>query len=109
MSVTIEQHDRAVVVAVVGDFDLRTAHEPYEALSALLEEGAEVDDVVVDLTAVDFVDSTGLGGLIRLQQEAVRHDIPVRLRGLGHRLRSLFDITGLSQEFTIEPVDAPAS
>ncbi len=102
MSVTIERDGDEVVVAVRGDFDMTVAHEPYEAVSALLAQGEPVADLVVDLSGVDFVDSTGLGGLIRLQQEAGRAGVPVRLRGIGHRLKTLFDITGLNQEFTIE-------
>lgn len=102
MSVTVNRDGTDAVVVIEGDFDLQTAHEPYEAVVALLAEGQPLSQVVVDLSAVDFVDSTGLGGLIRLQQEVGRSGVRVRLRGLGHRLRTLFDITGLSQEFTIE-------
>lgn len=105
VSVDIRQDGGAVVVVLTGDFDMQTAHEPYEALSALLEDDHDLSGVLVDLEAVGFVDSTGLGGLVRLKQEADQHGIPVRLRGLNRQLQNLFEVTGLNHEFTID--DAP--
>lgn len=105
VSVDIHRDGSAVVVVITGDFDMQTAHEPYEALTALFEEDHDVSGVLVDLGAVGFVDSTGLGGLIRLKQEADRHEVPVRLRALNQQLQSLFEVTGLNHEFTID--DAP--
>ena len=102
MSVDVRRDGAAVDVVITGDFDMQTAHEPYEALSSLFDTGSAVSGIMVDLTSVDFVDSTGLGGLVRLKQEADRHGVPVRLRGLGPRLRTLFEVTGLNHEFTIE-------
>ena len=102
MTVQIRRGGSRVVIDIVGDFDLRTAHEPYDAVSALLADGERISEVVVDLQGVGFVDSTGLGGLVRLQHEARQHDTALVLRGPGPRLRQLFEITGLAQEFTIE-------
>lgn len=104
MTVHVDTQADHVVVAISGDFDVQTAHEPYEAVAALLETGERPALVVVDLTDVSFVDSTGLGGLVRLQHEATLHGVPVSLRGMGQRMRSLFAMTGLDQEFTIEGV-----
>lgn len=104
MTVHVDHHADHVVVAISSDFDVRTAHEPYEAVAALLEAGDRPGLIVVDLTTVSFVDSTGLGGLVRLQHEATSYGVPVSLRGMGQRMRNLFAMTGLDQEFTIERV-----
>ncbi|MHA3703249.1 STAS domain-containing protein [Jatrophihabitans sp. YIM 134969] len=105
MTVRIRHEGSRVVIDIVGDFDLRTAHEPYDAVSTLLAGGEPISEVVVDLRGVDFVDSTGLGGLVRLQHEARQHDTPLVLREPGPRLRQLFEMTGLSHEFTIEAAE----
>jgi anti-sigma B factor antagonist len=65
----------AVVVAVVGDVDMNTVPELEGRLAA-----AERPDLplVVDLTGVTFLDSSGLSALVRCHQRG--------LRGGGFRL-----------------------
>ena len=52
------------VVAVIGDVDVATAPSLRDALLALLNRGAS--SLVVDLRAVTFLDSTGVGSLLRV-------------------------------------------
>ena len=50
------------VVAVEGELDLYTAPQMREAVLAAVTDGA--DHVVIDLTAVPFMDSSGLGAVV---------------------------------------------
>jgi anti-sigma B factor antagonist len=52
------------VVEVTGDIDVATAALLRDRLLALLNRGAE--SLVVDLRGVTFVDSTGVGSLLRI-------------------------------------------
>ncbi len=52
------------VVAVVGELDAATAPVLRDAVLGLLNRG--VDDLVLDLRGVTFVDSTGVGSLLRI-------------------------------------------
>jgi len=75
-----------IVVSLAGDLDLVTAHE----LRSVLERHAG-RSVVLDLSGVDFVDSTGLV----LLMEAARADgarIALR-RGVGPSVARLFQVT----------------
>jgi anti-sigma B factor antagonist len=87
------------VVDVTGEVDVYTAPALRERLIALVESGRT--DLVVDLTQVRFMDSTGLGLLVGVLK---------RIRGLGgqlqlvidaERLLKVFRITSLDQVFTI--------
>jgi len=52
------------VVGVTGEIDVATAPALRDALLGLLNRG--VDSLVVDLRGVTFVDSTGVGSLLRI-------------------------------------------
>jgi anti-sigma B factor antagonist len=52
------------VVAVTGEVDVSTASVLRDSLLALVNRG--VDSLVVDLRDVRFIDSTGVGSLVRI-------------------------------------------
>lgn len=96
------------VLEVGGEIDVYTAPMLREKLIALAEAGAKT--VIVDLSHVEFLDSTGLGVLVGGLK---------RMRGLGgdfslvcdqERLLKIFRITGLDQIFTLHSsVEAAAA
>jgi anti-sigma B factor antagonist len=71
---TVKTGERARVVAVDGELDLYSAPQLSAELEALAADAAEV---VLDLSAVSFVDSTALGAILL----SARH-----LRDAGGRL-----------------------
>ena len=58
---TVKAGERAYVVAVTGELDLYTTPRLTAELEAIAPDGP---DVVVDLSGVTFIDSTGLGSLL---------------------------------------------
>lgn len=58
----VARRDRAVIVRLQGELDLYNAHEVRQALADAAEEAPE--RLIVDLAAVEFVDSTALGVLV---------------------------------------------
>lgn len=101
MEVSVTSHERGhyTVVEVVGEIDVYTASVLREKLAEIID--AEHTDVIVDLTGVGFLDSTGLGVLVGALK---------KVRGYGGRLllvidqekvMKVFRITALTQVFTI--------
>ena len=105
VSVHTVVHGDQVVVQVAGEIDVYTAASLRDKLADLID--ADHTDVVVDLTGVTFMDSTGLGVLVGALK---------KVRGYGGRLQLVIDqekvikvfrITALTQVFTIhETLDA---
>ena len=98
IAIDVSAIDGGVVLSVAGEVDLLTA----DRLSAALE--AEVDRhalVVVDLTAVGFLSSSGLAALALAHRAAVAAGHVLRLVA-GNRvtLRPL-QITGLAEEIAV--------
>ena len=89
------------VVAVTGEIDLFTAPEFKERVSAPIDAGRS--NLVVDLSATTFIDSSSLGVLIGAHRR-------LKLRGGtlvvvcdNEAIAKTFNITGLDGVFTIAP------
>ena len=88
--------DGVRLLEVFGELDLATAPRLCARLDAA--RGARVRRVVVDLTGVDFIDSTGLRALMGASTE-LRHaggKLAVALLPEGGVAR-LFDVTGIRE------------
>jgi anti-sigma B factor antagonist len=92
------------VVAVFGEVDVYAAPALREGLTELLQGGSSV---VVDLTEVGFLDSTGLGALVAARTSASEQGGSLPLVCTHQRILKLFTITGLDGVFKIyDTVDA---
>jgi anti-sigma B factor antagonist len=89
------------VLTVHGEADLYSAPALQDGLSTLLGAGAKA--VVVDLTEVAFLDSTGLGVLVGARTRAVENGQTLPIVCEDGRILKLFRITGLETVFEIHP------
>jgi anti-sigma B factor antagonist len=87
------------VVAVSGEVDVYSAPALKESLTGLLQTGDR--SVVVDLTDVAFLDSTGLGALVEARAATSEAGGSLPLVCNQERILKLFTITGLDGVFAI--------
>lgn len=99
IQVSVRHEADAAIVRVQGEVDLRTSPELRGAFLELLEQ--RPGRIIVDLSDVHYVDSSGVGTIVELKRRAMRDRSEVILVGLQPRVRSLFEITRLEQFFTI--------
>ncbi|GAB2992064.1 STAS domain-containing protein [Nocardioides montaniterrae] len=93
------------IVAVGGEIDVYTAPKLRDAISDLVAAGSY--QLVVDMTEVEFLDSTGLGVLVGGLKKVRAQDGALELVCNNDRLLKIFKITGLAKVFVIhETVDA---
>ncbi len=89
------------VLAVAGEVDVYSAPELRDRLTDLVDSGAH--RVVVDLSGVTFLDSTGIGILVAGLNHVVDVGGELSLACDQDRILKLFRITGLDGVFTIFP------
>jgi anti-sigma B factor antagonist len=78
LTLTVRPNGEGVVLSVGGEVDLATAPQLHAKLMDLLDVG-EASSVVVDLTPVGFMDSTGLTVLLAARQHASARGRSVQL------------------------------
>ena len=94
----IELLDGSVVVSLAGELDLYNAHEVRDALADAAEQKPE--RIVVDLSHVEFVDSTALGLLIEASSR-LENRRAFLLAAPGLSTRRALEISGLARHFGI--------
>lgn len=94
----IERADGAVVVSLAGELDLYNANAVRDVLLECCAESPK--RLIVDLSAVKFIDSTALGVLIE-----ARTRMPNRrgflLAAPGLETRRALEISGLDRHFSV--------
>ena len=99
LDISAEREPAATIVRLSGEVDLRTSPGLRSLFLELLQE--KPARIIVDLTGVNYVDSSGVGTIVELKRRALRHESKIVLVGLQSRVRSLFEITRLDKFFTI--------
>ena len=99
LSITRANHGDRTVVRVDGEIDVYTAPLLREKLDEQLREGRT--DLVVDLSHVSFLDSTGLGVLVGRLKRVRTLGGSMRLVVSDGRVLKVFAITGLDKVFEI--------
>ncbi len=88
------------MVRMSGEIDLTCAAK----LSRLEKSLKDPDCVVIDLSSAQYVDTTFLRFLMRLKRHSNKVDrAAVKIVGVDRRMRRIFEITGLSRIFEVEP------
>ena len=97
--------DRPNVLPLEGEIDLHVS--PRVAISLAQITQKKLTPVIVDLSRVSYIDSSGLAVLIETMQHVEEYGGKFALAGLQENVRSIFEIARLDQVFRIYPdVDA---
>ena len=105
LGLDVTEKDGFTVLSVSGEIDVYTAPQLRERLIELVGEGKT--NLVVDLSGVDFLDSTGLGVLVGGLKRVRSQDGDLSLICTQSRILKVLEITGLTNVFKIyDSVDA---
>ena len=84
-----------------GEIDLHRSQRVERSLASMIKK--KPDHLVVDLSGVTFIDSSGVAVLIRALQNTQEYGGKFSLRGMNEKVRPIFEIARLDQIFVIDP------
>jgi anti-sigma B factor antagonist len=87
------QEARIAVVHVAGELDLVSAPRLRNAIASLQNEA--LDEVVIDLEGLEYIDSVGIGLLVASRRRLDAEGRRFSLRNPGPAVLRLLEITGL--------------
>ena len=87
------------LITVSGEVDLASSPQLDDAIISALDSGAKA--LAIDLTDVSFMDSSGLGVIVRGLKRCREAEIDLDLVITNERVLKVFGITGLDQVIPI--------
>ncbi|PYL14282.1 MAG: anti-anti-sigma factor [Verrucomicrobia bacterium] len=89
------------VLPLEGEIDLHISPNVTASLSMMIEKKPK--QLIVDLSRVTYIDSSGLAALIEGMQNTEEYGGKFALAGLQETIRTIFEIARLDQVFQIFP------
>jgi anti-anti-sigma factor len=105
LRVAVSESPGSARIALSGQFDIASADDATRALQALLNRG--LDRVVIDLSGLDFMDSTGVKFLVEGRDTARDLGVKLSLVHGGDPVRRVLKVAGVMALF--EDADDPQS
>jgi anti-sigma B factor antagonist len=94
------------ILALQGEIDLHRSPQVKETLEPFIQK--KVPRILIDLSAVTYIDSSGLAILIETMQRTGAYGGKFALFGLREGVRGIFEIARLDQIFKIFPDETSA-
>ena len=106
MDIRKREEAGVVVIELSGRLDLSNGNKLKEEIKGLLGSGKS--SLHLNLTDVEFINSSGLGALVSIMKEIRLHRGRLTLSNLADYVREIFEITQLSHIFEIFPTEEEA-
>jgi anti-sigma B factor antagonist len=109
LKVTTRSQGDHTIMSVLGEIDLYTAPTLQSQLMSALAPGQV--KLIVDMSGVDFCDSTGINVLLAAHRHAIERGGELQLASPGSATRKVLQVTGLESVFTVieEPAPLPGT
>ena len=99
MEISIKENANSVSVVIVGDIEMITIKEFKEKL---LQLGQSTDkDIDIDLSNVEYIDSSGVGVLISLLKMQKKKDKNLRIEKVSDKVLSVLKLSSLADVFNL--------
>ncbi len=99
MEIKTSVDDNKATIEIAGKLTVNTSPDLSAAVEQLPENVCNID---VDLANVDYIASAGLRVLVAADKLAVKRGGRIRLLNPTSEVMEVFDMTGLSEVFSIE-------
>jgi anti-anti-sigma factor len=93
LAIVLSEHGTATTIVLEGEWDLAQQRATREAIHAALDRSP--DSVVLDLSGVSFIDSSGLHVLVALNKRADSENIRLAIVPGPRPVQRLFEVCGL--------------
>ncbi|WP_139491918.1 anti-sigma factor antagonist [Brevibacillus dissolubilis] len=104
LTIRMESQSEQSVLYLQGELDAFTAPKLSEQLTPLVQQPS-INQVIVDMSNVSYMDSTGIGTIVGALKTAKRSNCDLRIVNVTPRIERLFRITGLSEIIPVEPME----
>ena len=99
LEIAIDTSNGATILAPKGDVDMARSPVLRKAITDAMKQKPAT--LVLDLSSVPYMDSSGLATMVEALQNARKAQMPLKLCGLTPRVNSILEIARLNTVFAI--------
>ena len=100
--IAITRDGDVVTATLAGDFDMQATFTVEPALERVLESPG-LRRIELDLHELEFIDSSGMGVIVRLDREARGRGVELWLRPGPRHVHRVFETTGVADSLPFSP------
>jgi len=104
----IEVKEKSMLVRLKGEIDLAVADTLRESLEKELDDNSLIKNLIINLTGVTYIDSSGLGVILGRYRRVSRYGGKVFIVGATAQVRKILDLSGLLNIMQECPSEASA-
>jgi anti-anti-sigma factor len=95
MSLAVEKEiqEQTLILKIKGVLDISTTH----VIESYLEEIDHTEIVILDLSGLEFIDSTGIGAIMNAIYLSQEKNFRLKLQGMNELTHNVFETVGLYQ------------
>src|SRR6266481_3038756 len=101
LNVSSRSHGDHAIVIATGEIDLYTAPRLQSELAEVIANAAPASRIVVDMSGVEFCDSTGMNVLLSCLRQVRERGGELEIASPKPAVRKILQVTGLDSVFTL--------
>jgi anti-anti-sigma factor len=94
------ENGATLVLFLKGSLDTDNSQFFTEALNKIIRNYPNMRRLVLDLEALGYISSTGVGALTTILKNSIEHNKALVLSNMNEKVRSVFDMLGFTAFFT---------
>jgi stage II sporulation protein AA (anti-sigma F factor antagonist) len=95
MQIKTKVHNNSLYVLLIGELDEANAPYVRTYLDQIIEKERLYNNVIMDLSQLDFMDSTGIGVMIGRYKKLQSRNIPIYIINPSRQAEKIFQMAGL--------------
>ena len=95
MSIKYKKQSNDLIVYLYGEIDEYSAKTMRSRLDELIKDNCEVNKFIFDLSAVSFMDSTGIGMFLGRYKLLNSYNIEVYITGITPNIDKILELSGI--------------
>ena len=95
MQIKSKVHNNSLYILLIGELDEANAPYVRNNLDHLIETEKQFNKVIIDLSQLDFMDSTGIGVMLGRYKKLQSRNIPIYIINPSRQAEKIFQMAGL--------------
>jgi anti-anti-sigma factor len=100
MQISVSNHDKATTLKLSGRFDFNAHRDFRSSYEAALNTGG-IDELILDMSGVDYLDSSALGMLLLLNERATPGKVKIKVTNCQPTVKMILEVANFNKLINI--------